>query len=35
MNGRRSFDHTTNSNAKPYNINIYYNINSKNITNNN
>lgn len=31
MNGRRSFDP---SNSKPFNINIYYNINSRNITNN-
>jgi hypothetical protein len=32
MSGRHSFDPSTN---KPFNINIYYNINSKNITNNN
>jgi hypothetical protein len=32
MNRRHSFDP---SNSKPLNINIYYNINSKNITNNN
>jgi hypothetical protein len=31
MNGRRSFDPVS---SKPFNINIYYNINSKNITNN-
>jgi hypothetical protein len=32
MNRRNSFDQ---SNSKRLNINIYYNINSKNITNNN
>jgi hypothetical protein len=31
MSVRRSLDPTS---SKPYNINIYYNINSKNITNN-
>lgn len=31
MSVRRSLDPTS---SKPFNINIYYNINSKNITNN-
>lgn len=32
MNGRRSYDPSI---SKPFNINIFYNINSRNITNNN